>query len=135
MLVSFSRSSYLNQRGDSPGLQKGSQREREAFGDLLLRMSYEIRAQGVDAAALWLLSWCCVRCMARLRVLLVEGGGGSAGCWVGAEQEEALKWNTRLRRSGAVSHPETELFGHVPALAWRHGDIWQSLFRRGVLCL
>lgn len=41
-----------------------------------------------------------------------------------------------LRRSGAVIHPETELFGHVPALAWRHGDIWQmGIFGGGVLCL
>lgn len=63
MLLSFSCSSYLNQRGDSPGVQKGSQGEQEAFGDLLLRMSYEIRAQGVDAAA------CAASCWASLRAL------------------------------------------------------------------
>lgn len=117
VLLSFSCSSYLNQRGDSPGVQKGSQGEQEAFGDLLLRMSYEIRAQGVDAAACaascwaslqapcprwWMLQRCCpvapvLGLCPRLWVMLVEGAAGSARCWVSAEQEEALKWNSRLR--------------------------------------
>lgn len=49
-----------------------------------------------SAAALWHLSWGCPRLWVLLEVL-VEGGGGSARCWVSAEQEEALNWNTRLR--------------------------------------
>lgn len=87
VLLSFSCSSYLNQRGDSPGVQKGSQGEQEAFGDLLLRMSYEIRAQGVDAAA------CAASCWASLRApcprwwMLLPCGTcpgavpGSGCCW------------------------------------------------------
>lgn len=93
VLLSFSCSSYLNQRGDSPGVQKGSQGEQEAFGDLLLRMSYKIRAQGVDSAACAASCWASLRapcprwwmllpcgtCPGAVSQALGAAGGGS--CW------------------------------------------------------
>lgn len=62
------------------------------------------------------------------------GGGGSARRRAGVEQQEASKWNTGLRKNRAVIRPETKVLGHVPAPAWRHGDLWLSPFQGAVLC-